>query len=245
MGTANCLNCGAVLQGAFCAACGQDAAMARLDSRALARDAIEDVLNFDTRLLRTMRALTVAPGKLCLDYVQGKRAPWFPPLRYFLAMLAAVLLVMLWVGFDPVRAVAVAGDDARMAQVRAAIAATAMRHLNLAMAMLVPLHALVLRALFRRSGHNYAEAGVFALYTLGHCLAFALLIEPLKHVALPVAIALRLAFQWLYTAWAARVFFGVGTFTATWRCAVATVAYFLLQNLLILAMALPTIAASW
>ena len=62
MGTSNCLNCGAALQGAFCAACGQDAAVSRLDSRALARDAIEDVLNFDTRLLRTMRALTVAPG---------------------------------------------------------------------------------------------------------------------------------------------------------------------------------------
>jgi len=245
MGT--CLNCAADLHGDFCCRCGQPADAGRLHARTLAREALEDFAHWDSRLLRTMRALTLDPGRLCLDYVRGRRVAWFPPLRYFLTMLAAALLVMWLVGFDPVRAVADLGidDPARTARVRKAIAESAMRHLNLAMALLAPLYALVLRGLFRKAGHNYAENGVFALYTLGHCLVFSILLEPLKFHALGVAIGLRLGFQWLYSAWAARAFYGVSTFTAVWRCAVATVAYFVLQNLVILALAVPAISEVW
>jgi hypothetical protein len=240
MGNANCLNCGAALGGAFCVACGQAADVGRLQPKALLREMVENTVNFDTRFLRTIKALTIAPGKLCREYVQGRRVDWFPPLRYFLAMLAAVLVVMLWFDFDPIRVLADAGD-ARVDRVRHAVATSAIENLNLSMALLPPLYALVLRGLFRRSGWNYAECGVFALYTLGHCLLFSLLIEPVKLMAFDVAIFLRLGFQWAYTAWAARDFFAVSTFTATWRAFAATLAYFVLQNLVILAIAAPAI----
>jgi hypothetical protein len=246
MGTGTCLNCGAALHGEFCAACGQAADVGRLQSKALLRDVLEDLLHFDTRFLRTVRALTVAPGRLCRDYAQGRRVAWFPPLRYFLGMLAAVLLVMLWVGFDPVRVVVDPGDaGSRVARVQRAVAESALANLNVSMALLAPLYAGVLRWLFRRSGWNYAECGVFALYTLGHCLLFSLLIEPVKLVAFDVAIVLRLGFQWAYTAWAARVFFDVGPGTAIWRAGAATLAYFVLQNLVVIAIAVPAIMRAW
>ena len=242
----NCLNCSAPLDGAYCRHCGQEARAGRLRARALVHEAVEGVTNFDTRLLRTIRALSTDPGALCRDYVKGRRAAWFPPLRYFLSMLAVVLLVMYWVGFDPATAVVTGVEEtARIARVRTAVAASALRHLNLAMAMLAPLYAWALRLVFRRADYNYAEVGVFALYTLGHCLLFSVLIEPLKLLALPAAVVLRLAFQWAYTAWAARGFFGVGAWQATWRAGLATVAYFVLQNFVVMALAVPAIVAAW
>lgn len=243
----NCLNCSAPLDGAFCRHCGQSAREGRLQASALLHEAIEGLTNFDTRLLRTVRALTTRPGALCLEYVQGRRAAWFPPLRYFLAMLALALLVMLWVGFDPVRIVVdpAATGDPRLLRVRAAVAQSALRHLDVAMALLAPLYAWVLRWLFRRSGFNYAEVGVFALYTLGHCLLLSLLLEPLKFLLLPAAIGVRLGFQWIYTAWAARVFFAVGTWEALWRSFLATLGYLVLQNVVVLLLAVPAVVAAW
>ena len=85
-----CDNCGAPLFGKYCYACGQPTTgMVRHFSSVLS-DIADSVLNVDERLFRTIGPLYVRPGKLTLDYFEGKRARYVTPFRlvFFLAIIA-------------------------------------------------------------------------------------------------------------------------------------------------------------
>jgi hypothetical protein len=91
-----CLNCGAELHGAFCGACGQRSVPANPTVAELAGDAWHELSGYDGRVAETFRNL-LRPGRLTLDYLQGRRARYLSPVRlyliasvvYFLAAAAA------------------------------------------------------------------------------------------------------------------------------------------------------------
>ncbi|MCB1629730.1 MAG: DUF3667 domain-containing protein, partial [Xanthomonadales bacterium] len=85
--TRSCLNCGRVLQGAYCSECGQAASVGRLSLRQVIDDLFSEFSSWDSRLPRTLRRLTVDPGGLCRDYVAGRRVGYVAPLRYLLLAL--------------------------------------------------------------------------------------------------------------------------------------------------------------
>ncbi|HET7561490.1 MAG TPA: DUF3667 domain-containing protein [Rhodanobacteraceae bacterium] len=87
---AACENCGAPLYGKYCYACGQPVhGLVRHFSSVLA-DVTDSVFNIDERLFRTIAPLYFRPGKLTLDYFEGKRARYVTPFRlvFFLAIIA-------------------------------------------------------------------------------------------------------------------------------------------------------------
>jgi hypothetical protein len=94
--TGRCLNCGAPLHGAFCGACGQRSVPANPTVSELAGDAWRELSGYDGRLASTFRNL-LRPGRLTIDYLQGRRARYLSPVRlylivsvvYFLAAAAA------------------------------------------------------------------------------------------------------------------------------------------------------------
>lgn len=92
-GEAACLNCGEKLLGDYCWRCGQQAVDLHRPLRQIVRDFFDDVLDLDTRLLRSIRPLLLRPGVLTREYLAGRRAPYAPPLRLFL--LATLLFVGL------------------------------------------------------------------------------------------------------------------------------------------------------
>ena len=79
----SCANCGAVLQGAYCHACGQKG---HLHTRLwhMAEDFIEGVMHFDGRLWRTLPLLVFRPGRLSRSWIEGKRVRYVAPLHVFL-----------------------------------------------------------------------------------------------------------------------------------------------------------------
>jgi hypothetical protein len=91
-----CLNCGAELHGAFCGACGQRSVPANPTVSELAGDAWRELSGYDGRVAETFRNL-LRPGRLTIDYLQGRRARYLSPVRlyliasvvYFLAAAAA------------------------------------------------------------------------------------------------------------------------------------------------------------
>jgi Protein of unknown function (DUF3667) len=92
--TATCLNCEAALHGEYCVACGQRALDLNAPTWDVVRDAVSDATDFDGRVLQTLRAL-FAPGKLTLEFLRGKRAPYVGPLKLFL--FAGAALSTTWV----------------------------------------------------------------------------------------------------------------------------------------------------
>jgi hypothetical protein len=99
-----CANCGDVLAGEYCSRCGQRALDLHRPFSTLVSDAVGDVLNLDTRLVRTIRPLMLAPGAVAKDYIAGRRASHVPPLKLYL--IAALLFFGLFTVFPsqaPVR----------------------------------------------------------------------------------------------------------------------------------------------
>jgi hypothetical protein len=78
-----CLNCGAELSGPFCAACGQRAVPANPSISEIAGDAWEELSGYDGRVAATFRALP-HPGRLTINYIEGRRARYLPPVRLYL-----------------------------------------------------------------------------------------------------------------------------------------------------------------
>lgn len=78
-----CLNCGEALNGAFCAACGQRSVSANPTMSELAGDAWQELSGYDGRLAATFRNL-LRPGRLTIDYLQGRRARYLSPVRLYL-----------------------------------------------------------------------------------------------------------------------------------------------------------------
>jgi hypothetical protein len=80
-----CPNCGELLWGQYCASCGQRSRLRMITFWELLKDAGDLLASLDSRLWRTLALLIFRPGRLTLDYLQGRRARFVPPVRLFIA----------------------------------------------------------------------------------------------------------------------------------------------------------------
>jgi hypothetical protein len=80
-----CPNCSELLWGQYCAACGQRARTRMITFWELLKDAGDLLASLDSRIWRTLGLLLFRPGRITLDYLQGKRARFVPPVRLFIA----------------------------------------------------------------------------------------------------------------------------------------------------------------
>lgn len=85
----HCENCGAPLQGHWCAKCGQPAIDYRRSFRHVIADLLDEFLNWDSKFFRTIALLLVRPWKLTNDFLAGHRVRYVHPLRLYL--LASIL----------------------------------------------------------------------------------------------------------------------------------------------------------
>jgi hypothetical protein len=93
-----------VLAGDYCSHCGQHAIDLHRPFSSLVSDAVGDLLNLDTRLLRTLRPLMLKPGQVAKDFIAGRRAAHVPPLKsYLIAALVFFGLFTLFPSQAPVR----------------------------------------------------------------------------------------------------------------------------------------------
>ncbi len=91
-----CPNCGSAQVERYCAACGQRAAELRTPVSAFLREALDDVFSFDSRIWRTLIALSRRPGSLTADYWQGRRARFVTPLRLYLIVSFVSFLFLVF-----------------------------------------------------------------------------------------------------------------------------------------------------
>jgi len=82
-----CTNCGTILVGEFCHACGQKR-FVESDRRFghLLHQFFAGLTDVDGRVWRSLRALLFHPGVLSHEYFEGRRARWLSPVSLFLAV---------------------------------------------------------------------------------------------------------------------------------------------------------------
>ncbi|MCX6134344.1 MAG: DUF3667 domain-containing protein [Ignavibacteriales bacterium] len=84
-----CPNCGAEFSvkpdlAGFCPACGQENHDLNIPVRHLLAEVVETVFHFDTKSVRTLRALVFSPGFLTTEFIRGRRARYVSPIRLYI-----------------------------------------------------------------------------------------------------------------------------------------------------------------
>jgi hypothetical protein len=92
-----CPNCGAHIDGNFCANCGQPAHTHRTLGH-MVEEFFHGVIHFDSRAWKTLPLLLFRPGTLTHGYIHGKRARYISPLAMFLLAVFAMFFVFSMTG---------------------------------------------------------------------------------------------------------------------------------------------------
>lgn len=82
--TRPCPNCGRPMLGPFCAVCGQPLNTHRRSLGNLVKELAKDIVSFDSRILRTAKALLVQPGELPKAFREGRTQRYVPSVRLYL-----------------------------------------------------------------------------------------------------------------------------------------------------------------
>ena len=101
-GSAKCLNCGTELKGPFCYFCGQPDRNFMRFFPALLRDLMEDLLDLDSRFMRTIKPLFFKPGRLTRDYMDGRRFRYAPPMRLYIFSSILFFLLAAFLSSDAI-----------------------------------------------------------------------------------------------------------------------------------------------
>ena len=92
------MNCGQVLSGAYCSACGQESRIQTPTVGEFVREFVQDQMALEGKLLRTLKLLLTRPGALTLDYISGRRQCYIRPLRLYLALSVVFFAISGLVG---------------------------------------------------------------------------------------------------------------------------------------------------
>ncbi|WP_439184242.1 DUF3667 domain-containing protein [Carboxylicivirga taeanensis] len=89
-----CKNCDHQFNGKFCSNCGQSVKELERPIRFMIADFMGTIITFDTRLMKTLVTILFKPGRLTLDFLEGKRARYMPPFRFYLFISFVMFLLM-------------------------------------------------------------------------------------------------------------------------------------------------------
>ncbi len=165
----DCANCGASLQGPFCAHCGQKDVDLDRPLTDLIGGLLRENFDLDGRVVRTLLALFAHPGLLSERYLAGQRKRYTSPIRLYLVVSVLFFVVVAWVArsgilFDV--------DDNTAVEVNVLA-----EDLPQLMFVLLPFFALLLKVAFRH--RSYVNHLVHALHL--HTVAYIVL-----SIALPL-----------------------------------------------------------
>ena len=217
-----CKNCEQEFTGNFCHHCGQKNISGRLNFKFVLQDFIANLFNLEAPILRTVKELTIRPGKFCRDFIEGKRVSKYKPVQYYL--LIATVYFLFYFAFDinqeSFNKSNVYGPENNTLQMSAeaekinsgvkqflVVFMDNIKYIDVAYILVI---AFLAKLFFKKSGYNYVETLVTIFYIKAHALGIGLifvLLEPLLGFAV---FQLGGLVSLIYTLWAMAQFFNSG-----------------------------------
>ncbi|MEM6289821.1 MAG: DUF3667 domain-containing protein [Myxococcota bacterium] len=175
----------------FCHACGQGHQHPKLKLRVLVEDLVESLIELDSRVFRTVWGMTVRPGDVVRDYLDGRRIVYINPFKYALVAVTLAFVVLPWVG------TALGLEDGT----KTADGFEWQKLLNL---MALPLTATTMFIVFIRRGRSWVEHLVIVLFALGHTFVLQTILGSLFMLVAPQWSAVMTIIPIAWLAWSAR-----------------------------------------
>lgn len=93
-----CLNCGHPLDisDKYCPNCSQANSTKKLTLKDFFDEFFSGLINYDSKLLKTLYALLLRPGRITKDYVNGKRVTYTNPFRFLLSLAFLYFLMFTY-----------------------------------------------------------------------------------------------------------------------------------------------------
>ena len=249
-----CRNCGTPAGGKFCPECGQTTAPHPPTARQFFQELLENQVALEGAIWKTLAKLVV-PGRLTLEYFAGRKRRYVPPLRLYLtASLIFFLVAKVALHGDHMQVQVkgqVAGDSTislecdkgddlcsvlekrlrehfagkTRAEANQFLLVRVIATFPYAMFLLVPVFAMLTKAVYWRRPYNYGEHLVFAFHVHTFVFLLGAIVAPFGS---PMLLTIPAA---IYTAAAMRAVFGGRTWALIARFVLVFVAYFLLVML--------------
>ncbi|MBX2899997.1 MAG: DUF3667 domain-containing protein [Cyclobacteriaceae bacterium] len=179
-----CINCGTVTSGTYCANCGQRVTVKRLSFREGWNDFWARIYGFDGMLPRTLRDLTIRPGKAAVKFIERNRVQYYGPVGYFFLMITLLYVVASLLGIDMVDFLKNAADTGLQKPPKAGsgqekfmqeTVRVVSDNMKVVSFIIVPIQAFCSRYIFfRKSNWNFIEHMVLPFYALGHLYWFSI-----------------------------------------------------------------------
>ncbi len=185
-----CLNCHEALSGGYCHQCGQRNIGSRLTLNVFMQGFANALSELDSKLWQTIIGLTKNPGRIALKYVEGSRASYINPVRYFFVMFAVYLAVAVLTGAHDSfveSAVQIDGtpetaQDKKILTFMEGLRETLRGKLNLISFISLPLIAFFLRYQYFRAKRNYPEVLSFVCFYMGHAYFLSIFLVLAQYV---------------------------------------------------------------
>lgn len=88
----NCKNCGHPVDGNFCTHCGQKSSVTRVSLSSFLDEISTSVFQINRGFFFTLIQLSLRPGKVLKEYLDGRRKRYFKPIAYLLILSTLYLL---------------------------------------------------------------------------------------------------------------------------------------------------------
>lgn len=96
-----CKNCGSVINGKYCANCGQKVYTEKDKSlKHLLEEVFHFITHFEGKLFTSLKTILRTPGKLSVDYSEGIRQKYYKPISLYLLLVILYLIFPLFQGLN-------------------------------------------------------------------------------------------------------------------------------------------------
>lgn len=168
-----CINCGNEISGKFYSNCGQKAGVKRITFREGWEDFWARIYGFDGMFPRTLRDLTLRPGKATQEYLNGNRVKYYGPVGYFFFVISLYLLVMSALDISAEELVKAMGvrpskPGSGQEQFNSDMFSWINDNQRLVAFLMIPFYVLGAKIFFRKQKLNFIEHSILVFYSQGH-----------------------------------------------------------------------------
>lgn len=172
-----CKSCNSILSGEWCHICGQHVKDTRITIRNAISNFFATILNIETGFLNTVFKMTVEPGTVISDFINGKTKPYLSPFRFAFTTLTMLLISYQFYDYDEL-IYTYEGQIGHELSVK--LQEIALKYSNILTPILfIPFMGLASFILNKKSGYNFAENFILMLYIGGQNAVYMVLLTPL------------------------------------------------------------------